>query len=54
MERPKEELKQILEELNTKEFDPIFHVFCEREANYSFGNLYVKRLYKEHLTDLRS
>lgn len=52
--RPKEELKRILEELNTKEFDPIFHVFCEREAHYGFGNLYVKRLYKELLTDLRS
>ena len=52
--RPKEQLKQILEELNTKEFGPVFNLFCEREAHYGFGDLYVKRLHQELLTDLRS
>ena len=45
--RPTESLIQIMDELNTAEFAPIFKEFCKREAIYGYGDLQVKRLLKE-------
>jgi len=33
---------KIIDDLNTKEFGPIFKEFCKREAIYGFGDLQVK------------
>lgn len=50
--RPKEQLKQIIKKLNTKEFGPVFQVFSEKEAHYGFGDLLVKKLHKELLEEI--
>ena len=38
-------LKQIISELKTHEFDPVFKEFCQREAIYGLGDLQVKRMF---------
>lgn len=43
--RPIESILQIMKDLNTSEFAPIFKEFNRREAFYGFGDLQVKRLY---------
>lgn len=45
--RPTQTLIQIMDELNTEEFGPIFREFCKREEIYGFGDLQVKRLLDE-------
>jgi hypothetical protein len=40
-------LKEIMKELNTEEFGPVFQEFCAREAIYGFGDSHVKRLLSE-------
>jgi len=45
--RPHQTIKKIMQELNTKEFGPIFQEFCRRESIYGFGDLQVKRFLKE-------
>ncbi|WP_291727436.1 DUF1835 domain-containing protein, partial [Bernardetia sp.] len=45
--RPKESIIQIMKELDTKEFAPIFREFTKREAIYGFGDLQVKRMFEE-------
>ena len=52
MGRPKESLKSIIEELNTRDFGPVFQEFNRRETIYGFGDLQVKRLFDEVLKDL--
>ena len=47
--RPKESLKEIMKELQTDKFGPVFQEFCKRESIYGFGDLQVKRLYDEVL-----
>ena len=47
--RPKESLKQIINELQTKEFGRVFKEFNQRESIYGFGDLQVKRLFDEVL-----
>lgn len=42
--RPEQTLIQIMEELKTDEFEPVFREFCRREEIYGFGDLQVKRL----------
>ncbi len=42
--RPILSLIQIMDELNTTEFGPVFTEFCKREIIYGFGDLQVKRL----------
>lgn len=42
--RPTQTLLQIMEELNTRDFGPVFRAFCEKESIYGFGDLQVKRL----------
>ena len=42
--RPSRSLIQIMKELNTEEFEPVFKDFCKRESIYGFGDLQVKRL----------
>ena len=42
--RPIQSLIQIMDELNTTEFGPIFRAFSKREAIYGFGDLQVKRM----------
>lgn len=44
--RPVRALRQIMLELGTQEFSPVFKVFSQREAIYGFGDLQVKRLWK--------
>ena len=45
--RPKQALLQIMQELDTHEFGPVFQVFHKRESIYGFGDLQVKRLFDE-------
>ena len=47
MGRPGQTLVQIMDELNTTEFEPIFKEFSKREYIYGFGDLQVKRLLDE-------
>lgn len=43
--KPTESLIQIMKDLNTKEFGPVFREFCKRESIYGYGDLQVKRLF---------
>ena len=45
--RPVQSLIQIMKELETEEFEPVFREFCIRESIYGFGDLQVKRLFDE-------
>ena len=45
--RPQRALIAIMKELNTKDFDAVFRLFCQREAIYSFGDLQVKRMFDD-------
>jgi len=45
--QPAESLKQIMIELNTNNFEPVFKEFCKREYIYGFGDLQVRRLLVE-------
>ena len=47
MGRPSQSLVQIMAELDTTEFGPVFREFCKREPIYGFGDLQVKRLLDE-------
>ena len=49
--RPVMSLMNIIEELDTQEFGPVFKEFCKREPIYGFGDLQVKRLYDKILSD---
>ncbi|MEM6523441.1 MAG: DUF1835 domain-containing protein [Bacteroidota bacterium] len=42
--RPVRSLITIMNELNTKDFGPIFREFCKRESIYGYGDLQVKRM----------
>lgn len=42
---PEKSLKQIIADLNTTEFGPIFKEFCKREAIYGFGDSQVQRMF---------
>lgn len=50
--RPTRSLMEIMKELNTDQFGPVFQEFCKREAIYGFGDLQVKRLYDKIMEDL--
>jgi len=43
--KPEESLKQIIKELNTKDFVTVFSEFCKRETIYGFGDMQVKRMF---------
>jgi len=43
--RPIQSLVQIMKELETEEFGPVFKEFSKRECIYGFGDLQVKRLF---------
>ena len=45
--RPKESLRKIMQEFNTKEFPKVFKEFSKRETIYGFGDVQVKRLFDE-------
>ncbi len=45
--RPSQSLIQIMKELETEEFEPVFREFSIRESIYGFGDLQVKRLFDE-------
>jgi len=45
--RPERTLRQIMNELNTVSFAPVFQEFVKREAIYSFGDLQVKRMFDD-------
>jgi len=45
--RPSQSLIQIMKELETEEFEPVFREFSIRESIYGFGDLQVKRLLDE-------
>lgn len=49
--KPVQTLLEIVDELKTREFAPVFQAFCKREAIYGFGDEQVKRLLIE-LNDL--
>jgi len=45
--KPSKSLIQIMNELETEEFGPVFREFNKRESIYGFGDLQVKRLFDE-------
>ena len=45
--KPSQSLVQIMKELETEEFGPVFREFSKRESIYGFGDLQVKRLFDE-------
>jgi hypothetical protein len=45
--RPVQSLLEIMKELETDEFGPVFREFNKRESIYGFGDLQVKRLLDE-------
>jgi hypothetical protein len=45
--RPSQSLLQIMKELETDEFGPVFREFNKRESIYGFGDLQVKRIFDE-------
>lgn len=45
--RPTLALREIMKELDTVEFAPVFKEFNQRESIYGFGDLQVKRLFEE-------
>ncbi len=45
--RPSQSLIQIMKELETDEFEPVFKEFSKRECIYGFSDLQVKRLFDE-------
>ena len=45
--RPKQSLIEIMQELETESFRPVFREFSKRESIYGFGDLQVKRLFDE-------
>lgn len=49
--RPKESLKQIVEDLGTTEFASVFKEFCKRESIYGFGDSQVRVLLDELLNE---
>ena len=49
--RPVRTLREIMKELDTEEFGPVFREFNMRESIYGFGDLQVKRLFDEILND---
>ena len=44
---PERVLIEIMKELNTQEFSPVFREFSSRMAIYSFGDLQVKRMFEQ-------
>lgn len=45
--RPKQALLKIMQELDTREFGPVFQAFHQQESIYGFGDLQVKRMFDE-------
>lgn len=45
--RPKRSLLNIMTELNTNDFAPVFQEFHKRESIYGFGDLQVKRMFDQ-------
>jgi len=45
--RPSQSIIQIMNELETEEFEPVFREFNKRESIYGFGDLQVKNLFDE-------
>lgn len=45
--RPIKSLREIMKELNTDEFEPVFREFKKRESIYGFGDVQVKRMLDE-------
>lgn len=48
--RPKQALLKIMQELDTREFGPVFRAFHQQESIYGFGDLQVKRMFDELVT----
>jgi len=49
--RPEASLIQIMHDLQTTEFGPVFREFCDREKIYGFGDLQVKRMFDQILNE---
>jgi hypothetical protein len=47
LSKPVQTVSQLITEIKTFEFDPIFKEFCKREAIYGFGDLQVQRILNE-------
>ena len=45
--RPQQRLVEIMDDLDTQNFETVFKVFCETEGIYGFGDMQVKRLFDE-------
>ncbi len=47
LDRPTKSLIQIMKDIESEEFEPVFREFTKRESIYGFGDLQVKRLFDE-------
>ncbi len=47
LDRPTKSLIQIMKDIESEEFEPVFKEFTKRESIYGFGDLQVKRLFDE-------
>ena len=47
LDRPSQSIIQIIKDLETDEFEPVFREFNKRESIYGFGDLQVKRIFDE-------
>lgn len=45
--RPQSTLQELISEMGSKDFGPVFRAFNERESIYGYGDLQVKRLFDE-------
>ncbi|MBD8488855.1 DUF1835 domain-containing protein [Echinicola sp. CAU 1574] len=45
--RPEKSLLKIMEDLDTRDFGPVFQEFCKRESIYGFGDLQVMKLWRK-------
>lgn len=49
---PEKSLKQIMDELQTREFAPVFNAFCKQEPIYGFGDSQVKRMFHKIIAQI--
>lgn len=52
--RPVKTLQQIIKDLGTTEFTPIFKEFCQREAIYGYGDWQVKKMLETIIKNMKN
>ena len=50
--KPENSIREIITQLDTKDFGKVFQEFCKKESIYGFGDLQVKRIFDKVIQDL--